>query len=408
MFEFLNEKHLSIFLGFFLGSLLISYAVSNIFLVAGLVIGVAFLIKNKRISFNRTSILIVLYYIWGVCSLLWTTNVANTIHGIVKQLPLLIIPLFFAQYPKFNSENITKILRIFSLCVVSYFAVCIAHSFYQFNIHHKIDVFFYHSFVSLFDNNAIYVSCFTAFSLLGLINFVKKKNTWDFVLIFFLSVFLFLLSSKNLIISTIFIQIIISLKRSVHKKTHIICFLLIFIIFLFVFLLTNNELKNRFLFEINSNFTYVWNTTEFYDYVWTGSSLRFLQMKIAWEMFQYNHIGLLGLGLANAKHLLQEYYEHYNLYEEFYTYNFHNQYLQTLIELGFIGFLLLTSFIVYGFYWSIKRKNLCIFIVLTLISFLFFTESFFSRQKGILFFMVVFCIFSNVKESTLSCTDKTN
>ncbi len=400
MSKFLDNKYLSVFLGLLLASLIAGYAISNILLFFYIIIGILFSIKNIKFYFEKSFIFVILYMVWGICSLIWTSNLSATLHTITKQIPLILIPLFSAQYPKLERDDVIKILRIFSVCLILYFFCSLGYSIYRYNITHNFEVFFYHQLVSLFDNNAIYISVFSSFCLLGNINLVRKKTKLDILIILILSIFIILLSSKNIIAITILFQFLIitySYKKEHNRK--IIIYLALFSLISVFFISLDNPIKKRFLVEFSFNLQDVLTKDNFYTYVWTGFTLRLFQLKIGWEMLQNNDIGLLGLGLGNAQSLLTSYYEYYNLYEGFYSFNFHNQYLQTLIELGYIGLILLLLIIFYGLYFSFKRKNLLMVIFFFLMISLFLTESFFSRQKGILFFIFVYCIFFNLKNN---------
>ncbi len=84
-----------------------------------------------------------------------------------------------------------------------------------------------------------------------------------------------------------------------------------------------------------------------------------------------------------------------------YNYNPHNQFLQTTLEIGFIGFLLLLGFMAHISYIAWRTRN---WILLLLVTNLFFNslfESMLQRQSGVVFYIFFICLFySSIKKTT--------
>jgi O-antigen ligase len=116
------------------------------------------------------------------------------------------------------------------------------------------------------------------------------------------------------------------------------------------------------------------------------------------EMIVNNQVGLLGLGLNNVNYLIEQYFNYYNLYKGYFHLNFHNQYFQTIGELGFIGLLLLLVIYFISFYYALIKNNIFQIVIIILFFAAFFTESFLSRQKGVFLFVTIFSIMHKVTE----------
>jgi O-antigen ligase len=76
--------------------------------------------------------------------------------------------------------------------------------------------------------------------------------------------------------------------------------------------------------------------------------------------------------------------------------NFHNQYIQVFAELGIVGFLLLLLMLVLSISNAIASKNYFHIAFSVLMLSLFITESFLWRQRGVTFFIVMYCVL-NIK-----------
>ena len=76
--------------------------------------------------------------------------------------------------------------------------------------------------------------------------------------------------------------------------------------------------------------------------------------------------------------------------------NFHNQYIQVFSELGVFGFLLLLIMLTLSIRNAIGSKNYFHIAFSVLMISLFITESFLWRQRGVTFFIVMYCVL-NIK-----------
>jgi O-antigen ligase len=127
-------------------------------------------------------------------------------------------------------------------------------------------------------------------------------------------------------------------------------------------------------------------------YLWTGSSIRLFQGRVFWELLQEEKKYFFGYGFNSSQEQIKAKHIQYNLYPGFHNYNFHNQYLQTMAELGIIGLLSL-GFILINFL-KIPFKSRSLFPILIAVVFLilFLTESYLVRQRGIVYFLFYYCL----------------
>lgn len=398
---------LAIFYGLFLGSLIPGFALSNLMLVLLGIGSIYFCMENKKIKFEKNYIPLLLYFLWAALSLFWSIDEYLTVKGLSKLIGLFLIPLFISQYPIIKKENVLIIFRTLSLCLLIYFGASLNKAYKLYSLDHQIFHFFYHNLSSIFENNAIYVSVFISFALLGLINSSGKK-IYDYIIILLLLIFLILLSSKNIIFTTFFVQLIIVLffNKSKKQKNIVTLCLLIMVIIFFIFIYCDSPLKERYVVENKSNYKEVLTREFFDDYEFNGTNLRLFQLRAGVEMFLNNHIGALGLGLSSSQKLLDDYYVFYAA-PQYKTYNFHNQYMQTNIELGLIGGGILLIMLIYALKNSIKTLNIFLFSFVLIMSLLFITESFLNRQKGILFFSFMYCILSNFQIGAINVRKNT-
>jgi O-antigen ligase len=114
---------------------------------------------------------------------------------------------------------------------------------------------------------------------------------------------------------------------------------------------------------------------------------------------------LLGLGPANVQSLLNKKYLAAGLYSGpaadnghahgYLEYNFHNQYMQSLVESGIIGLLVFLLMLLLPLIQAIKQRN--VQSALYALMFLCFacSESFLLREQGLVSFVLLSSLFCN-------------
>lgn len=104
------------------------------------------------------------------------------------------------------------------------------------------------------------------------------------------------------------------------------------------------SLKERFLFETESKLSEVLTKEEFGKvYLWTGSSITFLQLMIFKEQLEEESIFWKGFGLFASRENLKIRHLKFNSYFGFHDYNYHNQYAQVFAEIGILGLILICT-----------------------------------------------------------------
>ena len=347
--------------------------------------------------------------------MLWTINFKSSSQALIKEISLLLIPLSFFLNPVLLKEEKDKIIKYYSYSIFVYTLFCLLKALVQFGVTKKTEMFFYHELVS-FDVNAIHVSIYVSIAFFAF--FLKKSKTvLDKFAISTLLIFMFLLSSKNIIIVFTLLLVLCLftvLKIKVRKNK----MYLVILSTLVIGILFYGKIKERFLIEIDSNKTEnsinnqistanglvynvsikdAWTKEKFQanDY-FPGTALRVYQVRIFKELIQDDKsVFFTGYGLnATYAKIEQKSIEH-NLYTAYGKFNFHNQYIQIFAELGVFGFILLVLLLGVNLKNAIKSKHFIHFSFAILMISLFLTESFLSRQRGIVFFTIMYCLFNS-------------
>lgn len=392
------EHNKAVIWALLLSSVVAKHAVGNIILIG---IGLCFLlqwISNKKLTFYKSLLPLLIYFSFGSLSLLWTTNISATSAGISKGLYFLLIPIFISQFKRFSLEDLHKMMRFTGVILLAYFGISFVNATFEYREDGMISHFFYHDLTSISNNNAIYMSFLTSIVFLILFN-LKNKTKLDIGICTGLFLYLIMLLSKNLIIITFLIQLILTYrlyKNRINKK-NLLFFSLSFLVLLAGIVFTENPLRERFMEQSLVTFSDVWAKDDFFNETFNGLTLRLFQWRVFGEMILSGNIFLLGLGWNNIDYLAMQYFSYYNFYAGYFDINFHNQYLQTFGELGLLGLLILIYSIFKNFL-KPYSTNIYLLLFTTIVVFSFLSESYLSRQKGVLIFVIFYCILVNLKK----------
>ena len=330
-------------------------------------------------------------YALMLVSLFWSINVKESIRGLERQLGLVLIPLAFICMPPITKETKKAILYYFSLGMAAFAVFFMLAASIAFVKTNDTSVFFYHALVSALDLNAIYVSVLTSLCLVFLL-FKSKKTLITVLAIAILSVFLLLLASKTIIVAT-FILLIFGLFKTFKRKT-IIVSLLVFTAILIGLILFPNPVKKRFDREIKaSNIEEVLSRKKFNKvYDWTGTTIRLFQGRIFYEMLDEDDAFITGYGINTSQSKIIEKQKEYNLWQGYYTYNFHNQYLQAFAETGIVGLVFIALFLIVLFKQYLATNDIFFLAVFFIMLAVFVTESYIWRQRGLYHFLLLYCL----------------
>jgi hypothetical protein len=404
-------------LEYLIAIILITLPLKNIFVsIATISFAITSVFLNKsQFNYKKTFLIPILLYSIMVMSLLWTRTFNDSLSGLQKALSFLVIPAVFFVIPKVSKESLNNIFRKYGFGMVLYAIFYIVIAIMGYAETNNSNVFFNNDLVPI-DPGAIYMSVFASLALFYFVQLENKKYI-EKVALSILTVFIFLLSSKSII--TVDFIIIVWFYAFYAKIPNGTKFLTISAVSLFLFfsIFFVKEVKDRFLVEYETSFVdnishcrlnkhaekyhnvsikEAWTNNKFQQTdFFPGTALRVYQARIFAEMLQEEPIFLKGFGLEASQNKIRKKAEEHNLFYDYGEYNFHNQYIQSFAELGIFGFLILLVMLFVNLNNGLHKKDfLHIAFAITMIM-LFLSESFFCRQRGIVFFIVLYCLFNS-------------
>ncbi len=349
--------------------------------------------KLKRIPkqfwlFQSVYFLVILTYSYSLHK-----NVAGFL--LERQVAILLFPLLLPIAIQIRREKLHLIL----LCLAFSSATAILYLFLHmgFTIHYALHLplfktafsgaFFNHQFSRPIGIHAGYFSLYTSLSIIYLVTQVNKNDSSkykSFLLFCLVTCFagLFFLASRNTIISTFIILLLIFPLFQIRRKIRYLVISLSFVVLAFLAVKNVPYLKERFSVELISDIKPLDNG-KFINY--SSTEPRIERWKCAAELIKASPV--LGYGSGDEVEMLKtKYAEHHLFISYLESFNAHNQYLSIWLKNGIIGLLLFLAIFFYYCKLAISKKDFVYFAFLVLLLIGFYTENILDANKGIVFF----------------------
>lgn len=360
--------------------------------------------KIKR-AFNQKFIFLFIgYYFLHITGMLYSANVSFGLFDLQIKLSLLLLPVIIGSIS--ISEYWYRILFLsFILGCVLAFSVCMSIAVYKY-LALGVLGFTYIKLAGILMHPG-YLSLSFNLALIGLYysltnpDFFKTKKIIKIFLIAIFSVFVLLLSARVGVIVLFFNTFLFLIIISIKKKSVYPILLIVFIGGLGVLVLKQIPEINKRWEQLSSTLTEsvskILNKNPDEEVVHAGSSdIRLYIWKAAWEIIKDDP--LLGVGTGDVKDELIVAYEKNKVTHAIsLNLNAHNQFIQTTVALGGLGFLSLLLSLLLPLISAIRKHNFIYgFFLVTIIIYLL-ADSFLEVQAGVViyaFFNALFCFHS--------------
>lgn len=372
----------------------------------------------REIMRSPLCLLILLFAVYAI-GMLYTNQTQEGFSTLERMLLLILFPLFFGGFkPKNQQEFLPFVLQyfIYSVFLAALVCIIIANIYFWYEIYCRenriiledypyTNYFFYsylsrfmhYGYFSLFVNMAIGIQLWLILKNEESVSGRKKIRQW--LTVVFLSVFVLMLYAKAGLITLLLIYVFTLIFFLVRLKNKWITLILAGVFAIVVFFLVKYvpHTYERFM-EMRKNIS-----TENLDKTSAESTqIRLLVWGASRELIEASP--LTGYGTGDAQENLNKIYKRDGITAALdKNLNAHNQFLQSWIEIGIVGPLLLIGFIVFYFLYAYRNSvgyPALIFLTILVINLL--TESTFRTQNGVLFTSLFGClfVFMSSKEKT--------
>jgi O-antigen ligase len=353
----------------------------------------------KKISAAAKSLkillcLFIIYYIWQLIGLSYSSDIKLGMSNLFGRLSLLLFPFLLVFPGQMIKKNIKFLLRTFAVSTLLYLFICVCYALFRsltflngdfiFNPHPN-DIpwlnYFYSSEFTV-NQHPTYISMYVLLS--SIISFeawfdnntgIKNKILW-LISGVILAVSLFFLSSRaGIIAGMILLPLYFVLKfRESAKSKFAWIWIVVILIVLIPVVLTNQRVDYLYT-KLKNNKTDLARKEDPRLKIWDSS------FKIAKENL------LFGVGIGDVRTSLAA--EYTKIGEESMAkekFNAHNQFIEVLLENGIIGLIIFISILGFMFWLAHSNKNILYAIFLLMIIMFFMFETMLYRLAGVSFF----------------------
>ena len=359
-------------------------------------------IIKKEVSFqlNVISSLFLLFYFCYLIGIIFTRDINAGVFELEKKLSFVIFPLLLSlKFKKIWSINVAYMGFILATFLVTLYGIIMALSAWL-GAGGGNWVYFSSAISPIHHPSylAAYLTISTAFAFIGWREKLPFFSLYWIIpfTIFVLVIHGFLqsLSGTLFLLIAIFTSLLIWLRNKLKRP---IFYTIIILMPLIGFIVINSitSIQNDWEDATSNVIEYSKNPKSFVEnreQTLSSSSVRIILWTAAFQIF-YKHP--FGVGTGNMDEFMNK--ELIILKQKELTkqnFNPHNQFLQTAVEIGFFGLLVLFSIVFFGLYYGFKYRNWLLIIIIGSLIFNCIFESMLQRQSGIVFYCFWICLFS--------------
>ncbi len=368
--------------------------------------------KINTLKESPFALLSIALFIWICIQLLLTDDANMGRFAIEKKGALLIIPLIIHSKKYLFKKFLGDFLRAFTIGIIDAMLFCFAMALWHYSKDHQSNHLVYHQLASGLQQSAIYMSllCMLAatFLIYNLTHGVRGIKIINIIMLSFLCLCILLLSSKLHIVVFFTLGIIIIYPVFKKQKLVFIGGIILLITMLLVGIFTNNSIKRRYA-DIHLDRLQMLQQQQYSrDVYFDGLALRLVFIRFGYEILNENHAWVLGVSPGNNQNLLNQKIVDYHLYTGdtkagntgYLNYEYHNQYMETLVGCGLIGLSILIALLFVAYKNGRQNKHTLLMVYTSIFSICFLTESMLEMEIGIVSFTLFLSLLSLYSPAT--------
>ncbi|MFN5133911.1 MAG: O-antigen ligase family protein [Chitinophagaceae bacterium] len=325
---------------------------------------------------------------------------ASTWFETEKKLGFLILPLLMSIAVPLSKATLHKIMMLVCSSAAVLMILLFIISFSNYFNGADASIFFYHQLTAPVQHHAVYLSAYIglcSFYLFFYISENQKPAALPVLLLGFLLLSIVMLSSKTIIL-VVFILLIWELRKRTFrfgKKKAALLMISMLALFVILITVTGNPLSKRFK-ELYVTDLRILSTDNYApDMYFNAVQFRLVAWKFSWQIVKESNAFIFGVGPAHAQPALNEKYTKAKMFTGSVTnfntgylnMNAHNQFMQTFLQSGLLGVLILLLMLFYFFREAVTQKNKLLLYSMFLICAFFLSESVLEGQYGLVLFL---------------------
>lgn len=296
-----------------------------------------------------------------LAGLLYTHDLFSGWKHMESKATLMAIPFIFCAGPFTDNNGYRKLLTAYCLLLAGICLYCLSSAVVEYHWQHNIDVFFYLQLAGAVGVNPVFFSgyvlvavLFLLFSALSPVSLFSSRRPGAVAvrrvrvfLLFFFTGMLFLLSSRLMLLLLIaaLLVYLIGRRRPKMKLTPVFALCVLVLVALGLLATTDNPFSRRYRelspAQVTRSIEYEPLAREGIN----GVSLRLFMWRSAVDILNERHSWVLGISGGDSQIRLNQKYMDAGMSQGYLGYNFHNEYIETLVHSGVVGAIAFLFFI---------------------------------------------------------------
>lgn len=349
--------------------------------------------KWQAIKERKHLQLMLLFFVIIIASAVLSENVKDALRYIDPRTPLLYFPLTIGVLQS-DAKFRRKVLISFAVITTIITAFCLGWSIYKAIIQNNTALLYNDSLTHIIGHQSIYISLLVNISIYIFSREIFFNRSgfkgWMILAVIFLFGISYLLASRTMMGLLYLSTIIFLFYYTIQRRKHFEGFALLtgLIIGVFVIFKFMPQTLNRFKELTYTEFNYKNMGAESHYNMevtgeqWNGANFRLAAWKCGWELFKENPI--TGVGIGDKYDALMKKYEEKDFQFAIQTKkNVHNNYLDILYSLGFIGLIVfIMAWIILPILYVKKHRDFLAMLVIITFAIAWITEIYFDRSFG--------------------------
>ena len=361
---------------------------------------------------NKVFLAFFVFYVIEGLGYLHTHNFSDQSKAMSKEATMVAIAFVGCAGAFARGKIYRQLLTAYYYLLVAASVYCLIIAAHKYRLTGDGSVFFYHSLTQPISQNAVFYSVYIVFGILFLLapygeplagpmpRWAARTIRYSLV-VFFLGMIL-LLNSKLMLVIAILIVARAFLRRQTYRQNKMTLLVAgsALLLGIGILSLTDNPIRARYR-DMAGDLSLV-RQPEFNPGIYFNPiQLRLLEWRFAHEILNEHHAWVFGVSPGDSQDLLDQQYVKTHMYignpaegphrhiRGFIGYNFHNQYLETLVRSGLLGLFVLLAIFAAMFAAAAKQGTGEAWLVVLTIAVFFIPEAPLTMQHGVF----LFCFF---------------
>lgn len=357
--------------------------------------------KKLRSAFKEPLVIFCsLFYLLEIAGLFYTHHFQQGFFHAQTETSFLVIPLLFFSYGKIGERQVRDLFSVYCIFVFLALAYCFSIAIHQYEITHDVSYFFFYKLVSPVRQHPVYFSVYTFICIVYLFEQIKRSDHPAETLLLsalltFFSVALFFLRSK-MAVGVIFLYSLYQVFRILiypgRSGRWILLYPLAVIFLIAGAVKTLNPFSRQLILLSKTNLSVLHDSKFNPNDRFNDISIRLTLAKFGLQVLDETHRWIFGVSPGDAQFDINRKIIRSGMYtgaagtdnHGFLNYNLHNQYLQTFLNSGITGVILLIGILFFIYNSSIRNRDPILFFVTFIFTIFFLSESALERQMGVL------------------------